>query len=215
MLLSYTLPYRLRGRQIGAGPQLHPVILVKRIGCPQRIFPFGWRLAPKFIRPVGVDRILCPSAISLKHSSSLKIHPTFLSLLKPVSESDPVPISNPPPPSLVINAAPAYTVRQILDVWQHGHGLQFLVDWDGYGPEEQAWVPRRHILDDGLWDFYQGHPDLAHVGCVPYTHHNCTITWGSAPSIDLILCVHPLFHIWSWSSQTSLRDLVFHVCNRD
>lgn len=42
MLLSYALPYRLRGRQIGTGPQLRPVIPVKRIGCPQRIFPFGW-----------------------------------------------------------------------------------------------------------------------------------------------------------------------------
>lgn len=125
----------------------------------------SWRLAPKFIRPVGVDGIVYPSSISLKHSSSLKIHPTFLSLLKPVSESDPVPISNPPSPSLVI-AAPAYTVRQILDVRLHRRGLQFLVDWNRYSPEEQAWVPRHHI-DDGLWDFYQGHPDLARAGCVP------------------------------------------------
>lgn len=67
----------------------------------------------------------------------------------------------------MIDAAPAYTVQQILDVRQHGRGLQFLVDWDRYGPEEQAWVPQHHILDDGLWHFYQGHLDLARAGCVP------------------------------------------------
>lgn len=63
---------------------------------------------------------------------------------------------------------PAYTVRHMLGVrWVQGT-LQNLVDWEGYGPEERAWVPERDIL--GLFrDFNRlrdGHPGSV-AGAVP------------------------------------------------
>lgn len=48
----------------------------------------------------------------------------------------------------------------VLDVQRRGRGYQFWVDWEGYGPEERAWISCSLILDPSLIkDFYQAHPD--------------------------------------------------------
>jgi len=119
------------------------------------------KLAPRFIGPFPVVRIINPSAVRLKLPDSLKVHPTFhVSLLKPVTTCALGPPAEPPPPPLIVDGHPAYSVSQILNVRRRGRGFQFLVDWEGYGPEERSWVPRRFILDNSLiTDFYRAHPN--------------------------------------------------------
>ncbi|XP_070688265.1 uncharacterized protein [Pempheris klunzingeri] len=95
--------------------------------------------------------------LNSRQARSLRIHPTFhVSRLKPVKDSTMVP---PPPPRLV-QGGPVYAVKQLLAVRRRGRGRQFLVDWEGYGPEERSWVPASFIMDqDIIDDFYRRHPD--------------------------------------------------------
>ncbi|KAK2880244.1 hypothetical protein Q8A73_022942 [Channa argus] len=108
------------------------------------------KLQPRFLGPFPVTRVLYPVAVRLGIPSSLRIHPVFhVSKLKPFSES-----------TRVVDGGPPYTVNQILASRRRGRGLQYLVDWEGYSPEERQWVPERHILDKELLaQFHRDHPD--------------------------------------------------------
>uniref|UniRef100_A0A8C5C1B2 Uncharacterized protein n=1 Tax=Gadus morhua TaxID=8049 RepID=A0A8C5C1B2_GADMO len=118
------------------------------------------KLAPRFIGPFEIEAIINPCAVRLRLPPSLRVHPTFhVSLIKPVSSS-PLAVATPaPPPPRIIDNHPVWTVRQLLDIRPRGRGFQYLVDWEGYGPEHRQWLSRNMIMDDTLIsDFHKAHP---------------------------------------------------------
>lgn len=89
------------------------------------------------------------------------MHPTFhVAQIKPAKESTLVLASKPPPPPQIIDGGLVYIGRSLLAVCRWGRGLQYLVDWEGYGPEERSWTSASNIMDRNLiQDFHRLHPD--------------------------------------------------------
>uniref|UniRef100_A0A3P9JQF8 Chromo domain-containing protein n=1 Tax=Oryzias latipes TaxID=8090 RepID=A0A3P9JQF8_ORYLA len=124
------------------------------------------KLQPRYIGPFPIIRVINPVAVRLDLPRSMKVHPVFhVSKLKPAQDSPLQPAPTPPPAPRMVDGGPVYTIREILASRWVGRGIQYLIDWEGYGPADRQWVPGRHICDPSLIArFHRLHPDQPRRG---------------------------------------------------
>ncbi|KAL1269234.1 hypothetical protein QQF64_031523 [Cirrhinus molitorella] len=91
--------------------------------------------------------------------SDIPLHPPTTTRLA-MSTGEPGHEEEPPPP-LMLEEGSIYAVKEILRSRRRGGQLEYLVDWEGYGPEERSWVSRSDILDPTLMEeFHSNHPEF-------------------------------------------------------
>ncbi|KAI2645361.1 Transposon Ty3-G Gag-Pol polyprotein [Labeo rohita] len=132
-------------------------------GSPPTTCDCDRKLSPSYIGPFRILRQINDVTFQLQLTPMYRIHPTFhVSLLKPFSPSTtdtPGAEAEPPPPE-VLDQPSIYMVHELLDSRRRGGHLEYLIDWEGYGPEEQSWVPRDDVLDPTLLlEFHRSHLD--------------------------------------------------------
>ncbi len=122
------------------------------------------KLSPRYIGPFPIIIRVNEVTYQLQLPDHYRISPTFhVSLLKPFTNPL-LPSSSkhevsPPPPEVEVSEA-IYRVKEILDSRRRGGRIQYLIDWEGYGPEERSWADKDDILDPSLVsDFHQVHAD--------------------------------------------------------
>lgn len=123
------------------------------------------KLAPRYIGPFRVEKVINPVAYKLKLPKSLRIHPVFhVSLLQPWHTDNEFPphqdtAYHPPP---VIPEDNQYLVEALLDKRITGRGqTEYLVRWQGYGPEWDLWRPASDI-EASLIQAYEATHHAAH-----------------------------------------------------
>ncbi|KAL0195339.1 hypothetical protein M9458_008911, partial [Cirrhinus mrigala] len=123
------------------------------------------KLSPRYVGPFRILRQITPVSFRLELPPEYRISPTFhMSLLKPAGRpggGENLEGTAPQRPApLIIDGEEVYRVSTILDSRRRRGRLQYLVDWEDYGPEERSWVPAEDILDPALaTDFHASHPD--------------------------------------------------------
>src|SRR5271155_2785851 len=106
------------------------------------------KLAPKFIGPYTISKIISTTAYKLDLSEIMRIHPVFhVSLLKLYKESPEEFVRPTPPPAIFIPETnqEEYEVETILDKRIIHKRLQYLIKWKGYPLYNATWEPLENL----------------------------------------------------------------------
>jgi transposase InsO family protein len=119
------------------------------------------KLDVKKLGPYRITAKVGRSAFRLHLPASMKIHNVFhVSLLERHRPNTFPSRQNLPPPDPIVeeDGRVVWVVRSLVDSRKYRGKIQYLVDWEGYGPEDRSWEPPENIHSDLIADFHTSHP---------------------------------------------------------
>jgi len=109
---------------------------------------------PYVVREVN----LMHSTVKLELPNKPHVFPTFhMSQVIPFIENDASLFPSrelSQPPSVIIDEEEEYFINRILDECKRGRGVQYLVRWTGYGPEDDRWLPSSSLTNCEALDIW-------------------------------------------------------------
>ena len=110
------------------------------------------KFMPRFDGPYHIVRAdHSTSSYTLKLPAHSQISPTFhISQLRKFCPNDPelFPDCGPPRPEPILtpDGKLEHWIDRIVEEHHVGHGRQYLVRWEGFGVDEDEWLPRRELI---------------------------------------------------------------------
>ncbi|TPX36089.1 hypothetical protein SeLEV6574_g08094, partial [Synchytrium endobioticum] len=107
------------------------------------------KLEMTWMGPYRIRRKLSNVTYEVALPKNIRIHPVFhIKLLKPYKRSEEPRLGNAKPPPIAVDPEEGYIIMDIVDVRRRGRGFEYLIQWEGYGNDEQTWEPRKSLNDD-------------------------------------------------------------------
>ena len=122
------------------------------------------KLASKFLGPFLATSKISDVIYRLKLSPTLQIHDVFHVSLLEKYRQDTITGRQQiwPSPIITPDGDIEWEVHEVLDsqVFGRGKRLQYLVSWEGYGLEENSWMPAANLENarDAVEQFHRLHP---------------------------------------------------------
>ena len=120
-------------------------------------------LADRRLGPFEIEEAVSEVDYRLKLPSQVQIHPVFhISLLHPHKESMIPGRVEPPPPPVEVEGEEEYEIQEIKDGRMWRGQKQYLVSWEGYGPNEDMWLPEKGLghAKEAIQQFHDTHPEF-------------------------------------------------------
>jgi hypothetical protein len=131
-------------------------------GCKAKGEKHVAKFLPRFNSPYTITKAHPETSTYTLEIPNSRIFPTFHALeLKTFVANNatlfPMCELAQPGPILMENGLEEYFVEEILEASHRGCGWQFLVQWLGYGPEHDQWLPASELEECEVLDvWYQG-----------------------------------------------------------
>ncbi len=126
------------------------------------------KLDNRRLGPFQISQQINDVAFRLPLPSSFHIHDVFhVSLLEPFHPNTIPGRLLPPSPPITVQGEDFFRVREVLDSRQRANRIEYLIDWEGYGPQDRSWEPADNLTDLAIMTFHERFPSKPGPRCIP------------------------------------------------